>query len=101
MSDLVRLSTNKLLVYSLVRVRFWPAKANRYQQMPLNHRQIISLTPHSKPYKIADGGGLSVRVTPTGGKQWRLAYRFGGKQKEMALGPFPAIGLAEARDLRT
>jgi integrase len=101
MSDLVRLSTNKLLVYSLVRDHFWPAKPNRYQQMALNHRQIISLTPHSKPYNIANGGGLSVRVTPTGGKQWRLAYRFGGKQKEMALGSFPAIGLAEARDLRT
>ena len=69
--------------------------------MPLNDRQIKSLTGREKPYKLADGGGLSVRVTPNGGKQWRLAYRFGGKQKEMPLGSFPATSLSEARILRT
>lgn len=68
--------------------------------MPLNDRQIRSLAGREKPYKLADGGGLSVRVTPAGGKQWRLAYRFDGKQKEMALGSFPAITLADARELR-
>ncbi len=69
--------------------------------MPLNDRQIKSLTGREKPYKLADGGGLSVRVTPNGGKQWRLAYRFNGKQKEMTLGSFPATSLSDARDLRT
>jgi integrase len=69
--------------------------------MPLNDRQIKSLTGRDKPYKLADGGGLSVRVPPTGAKQWRLAYRFDGKQKEIALGSYPAISLADARDLRT
>lgn len=73
---------------------------NRYQQMPLNDRQIKSLTGRDKPYKLADGGGLSVRVPPTGAKQWRLAYRFDGKQKEIALGSYPAISLADARELR-
>lgn len=69
--------------------------------MPLNDRQIRSLTGREKPYKLADGGGLSVRVTPNGGKQWRLAYRFDGKQKEMPLGSFPATSLSDARILRT
>ena len=69
--------------------------------MPLNDRQIRSLTGRDKPYKLADGGGLSVRVTPNGGKQWRLAYRFGDKQKEMPLGSFPATSLSDARILRT
>ncbi len=69
--------------------------------MPLNDRQIKSLTGREKPYKLADGGGLSVRVTSNGGKQWRLAYRFNGKQKEMTLGSFPATSLSDARDLRT
>jgi integrase len=68
--------------------------------MPLNDRQIRSLTGRDKPYKLADGGGLSVRVPPTGAKQWRLAYRFDGKQKEIALGSYPAISLADARELR-
>ena len=54
-----------------------------------------------RPYKRADGGGLSVRVTPTGAKYWRLAYRFDGKQMEMALGAYPDVSLADARDLRT
>ena len=37
---------------------------------------------------------------PSGGKLWRLAYRFGGKQKLLALGSFPEIGLADARERR-
>jgi integrase len=69
--------------------------------MPLNDRQIRNLTGRDKPYKLADGGGLSVRVPPNGAKHWRLAYRFGGKQKEIALGSYPAISLSDARDLRT
>ena len=68
--------------------------------MPLNDKQIRSLKGRDKPYKLADGGGLSVRVPPNGAKQWRLAYRFDGKQKEIALGSYPAISLADARELR-
>lgn len=68
--------------------------------MPLNDRQIHALKPSERPYKIADGGGLSIRVPPSGSKLWRLAYRFDGKQKEIALGAYPAVGLAEARELR-
>ena len=35
--------------------------------------------PLSKPYKLADGGGLYLEVTPAGSKYWRLKYRYGGK----------------------
>ena len=50
--------------------------------------------------KLSDGGGLQLWVTPAGGKHWKLAYRFDGKQKKLPIGPYPQIGLADARDRR-
>jgi integrase len=56
--------------------------------------------PSAKPRKLSDGGGLHVLIQPTGSKLWRLAYRFAGKQKTLALGVYPAVSLEEARRLR-
>ena len=56
--------------------------------------------PSAKPKKLSDGGGLHVLIQPTGGKLWRLAYRFAGKQKTLALGVYPAVSLEEARRRR-
>ncbi len=39
-------------------------------------------------YKLSDGGGLQLWVQPNGAKLWRLAYRFGGKQKLLAIGAY-------------
>jgi integrase len=55
---------------------------------------------NGKVQKHADGGGLFLYVTPEGKKSWRLAYRFLGKQKLLVIGPYPAIGLKEARERR-
>jgi len=52
------------------------------------------------PYKLADGGGLFLLVDPKGGRYWRLAYRYAGKQKTLGLGVYPAVTLAEARAKR-
>lgn len=49
--------------------------------------------------KYADGGGMYLHVTATG-KYWRMSYRFLGKQKTLALGVYPDVGLAKARDRR-
>ncbi len=49
--------------------------------------------------KYADGGGMHLHVT-TAGKYWRMAYRFNGKQKTLALGVYPATSLAQARRQR-
>jgi integrase len=49
--------------------------------------------------KYADGGGMYLHVTATG-KYWRLAYRFGGKQKLLGLGVYPEVSLAKARKRR-
>jgi integrase len=56
--------------------------------------------PSSQPRKISDGGGLHVLVQPTGSKLWRLAYRFAGKQKTLAIGVYPIVSLEEARRQR-
>ncbi len=54
----------------------------------------------TKPYKMADGGGLFVLVHPNGSKYWRMAYRFAGKQKLLALGVYPDVSLQQARERR-
>jgi integrase len=65
--------------------------------MALKDVGVRSAKPGPKPRKLSDGGGLHVLVQPTGGKLWRLAYRFAGKQKTLALGVYPAVSLEEAR----
>ncbi len=56
--------------------------------------------PTDKPYKLGDSGGLYLEVAPTGGKWWRLKYRFGGKEKRVALGVYPDVSLQDARKQR-
>jgi len=56
--------------------------------------------PRDKLYRLADTSGLCLEVTPSGSKLWRLRYRFGGKAKMIALGPYPTITLAKARERR-
>ena len=51
--------------------------------------------------RYADGQGLYLEALPNGGRYWRLKYRFGGKEKRLALGVFPAVSLAQARKCRT
>lgn len=56
--------------------------------------------PAEKPYKITDGDGLFLLVTPAGGKWWRFKYRFGGKEKLLSLGTYPEVSLVDAREKR-
>jgi integrase len=68
--------------------------------MPLTDLKIRSLKPQEKPRRYTDGGNLFVEIRPTGSKLWRFAYKFDGKQKLMALGSYPEISLARAREKR-
>ena len=49
---------------------------------------------------VADFDGLFVLVKPTGSRLWQMKYRFAGKEKLLSFGAYPAIGLAQARQLR-
>jgi integrase len=53
-----------------------------------------------KPFKIADGGGLFLYVSPSGGKLWRFRYTFGGKEKLLSIGAYPDVTLLAARGER-
>ena len=59
--------------------------------------QVRNLKPRSKPYTIADGGGLFTHITPSGVISWRYRYRFNGEATTQVLGKFPEMSLAEAR----
>ena len=69
--------------------------------MPLTDAQVKQLQPKEKPYKTFDGGGLYIEVFPDGAKRWRYKYRFGGKEKRLALGVYPKVGLKDARKKHT
>jgi hypothetical protein len=68
--------------------------------MPLTDVKIRQAKPGLKPIRLADGGGLYLEVVPSGGKWWRLKFRFEGKEKRLSLGVYPEVGLKEARDRR-
>lgn len=62
--------------------------------MPLTDARVRSLKATPSPTKHSDGGGLHLLISPQGSKLWRLAYRFGGKQKILALGVYPVVNLS-------
>jgi hypothetical protein len=68
--------------------------------MPLTNTAISAAKPKTKSYKLFDGGGLYLSIEPTGGKLWRLKYRFAGKERKLSFGSFPDVGLKEARSKR-
>lgn len=53
--------------------------------------------PREKVYKLTDGKGLNLEIRPNGSKYWRLAYRYQQKQKTLAIGVYPVVTLALAR----
>lgn len=71
--------------------------------MALTDIEVRKAKAIDKPEKLTDGGGLFLLVQsadPKDSKYWRLAYRFAGKQKTLALGVYPEVSLAMARERR-
>jgi integrase len=69
--------------------------------MALTVTAINAVKSRDKPYKLTDGLGLYLLVAPTGGRLWRMNYRFLGQQKTLSLGSYPEVSLAKAREKRT
>ena len=63
----------------------------------LTDKEIQNAKPKEKPYRLADGGGLYLEVTTTGGRLWRWKFRFTGKEKRLAIGAYPDVRAPEAR----
>jgi integrase len=68
--------------------------------VPLTDVSVRSAKAKTKPTKLFDERGLFLLVTPSGGKWWRLKYRFEGKEKLLSLGTYPDITLKLAREAR-
>lgn len=68
--------------------------------MPLTKIQCENAKPKEKPYKLSDGAGMYLEIMPNSSKYWRLKYRWLGKEKRLALGVYPDVSLAQARDKR-
>jgi len=68
--------------------------------MPLNDTAIRNIKPKDSPFKLADGSGLYLFVTPTGSRLWRLKYRLGGHERTLSIGAYPAVTIKMARDAR-
>ena len=68
--------------------------------MALSDVKVRTAKPEEKAYKLTDGDGMVLLVHPNGSKYWRFRYRFGGKEKMLALGKYPEVSLADARARR-
>jgi hypothetical protein len=63
----------------------------------LSDAEIKAAKHEANLYRLYDGDGLCLHITPSGGKWWRFKYRFNRKQKSLALGTYPETGLEDAR----
>ena len=68
--------------------------------MPLTDTAVRLAKPGAKPVRKADEKGLCLLIQPSGAKWWRFRYRFNGKPKNLSLGVYPDISLAQARVAR-
>jgi integrase len=68
--------------------------------MHLTDTKLRNVKPRDKAYKLADEKGLFLLIMPNGAKYWRFKYRFAGKEKLLAIGVYPDVSLAEARNKR-
>ncbi len=68
--------------------------------MPLTDIVLRNAKPRDADYKLADGGGLYLLVRPNGSRLWNQAYRYAGKQKKLAIGPYPGVTLVGRREAR-
>src|SRR5450759_904613 len=66
--------------------------------MPLTHVQIVNAKPRDKAFRLFDGRGLYVEISPSGGRWWRFKYRIDGKEKRLSFGVYPDVSLKEARE---
>lgn len=74
-----------------------PNDATGCPTMPLTDTAIKALQPRDKPYRVFDGGGLYIEISPTGSKLWRAKYHFGAKEKRLSIGIYPVVSLRQAR----
>lgn len=68
--------------------------------MSLSDTRIRTAKPRSGPYRLGDGQGLYLEIRPSGARLWRYRYRLAGKENLFAIGAYPEVKLADAREQR-
>jgi len=68
--------------------------------MSLTDVKVRTAKSQEKAYKLSDEKGLFLYIAQNGSKYWRLKYRYLGKEKLLALGVYPDVSLALARERR-
>jgi integrase len=68
--------------------------------MPLTDKTARNAKRRKEPCKLFDGGGLYLLARPDGARYWRMDYRYAGKRRTLALGIYPSVTLAAAREQR-
>jgi integrase len=66
----------------------------------LTEARIRNAKPKGRPYKLRDGGGLFLLITPANARLWRLRYKVRGRESMLGLGTYPATSLKAARARR-
>jgi len=66
----------------------------------LTDAQVRKIRPIDKKKRYSDEKGLYLEVTPSGGRFWRLKYRFNGRESTLTIGSYPEVSLAQARRVR-
>jgi hypothetical protein len=69
------------------------------QTLPINPTQLTNVKPKAKKFNIADGGGLMLRIKPSGAKSWLFNYDhpITKKRSNLKIGTYPVMSLAQAR----
>jgi integrase len=68
---------------------------------PLTDMRVRNAKPKDKPYKLADGGGMYLEITPSGSKLWRMKFmQSSGKESRLSFGAYPEVSLTQARAAR-
>lgn len=68
--------------------------------MALTALEVSKSKAADKPQRLADGGNMYLLIQPNGAKYWRMDYRLAGKRKTLAIGVYPDVSLADARERR-
>lgn len=68
--------------------------------MPLTNAQILEAQPRARGWKLNDGGGLYLFITPKGSRLWRMKYSAGGGEQTLSFGSWPVVTIHQARALR-
>lgn len=82
-----------------VQIRHWVRAAHSGQTPTVKDTETGEVIQLRFPLAVSDGDGLTFTLSRTATATWILRYRHGGRQKELTIGNYPDIALAEARQL--